>query len=104
MEVSMDYICYHQAEKRKQQWIGQLDILNVSGETFELEITGRGSCFHAIVGSHRSGNFICIPLHEVGSELASLSDIFWNRERLSRQMNHIDAATVAYALSQLADL
>lgn len=100
----MDYLCYHQTEKRKQQWTGHFDIHPITGEFFEVEITGRGSSFHAIVGSHSYGNFICIPCHEVGSELASLSDVFWNRERLSRQMNHIDAATIAYALSQLADL
>lgn len=100
----MDYICYHQTEKQKQQWTGHLNIHLISSETFEVEITGRGSCFHAIVGSHSYGNFICIPCLEVGSGLASLSDIFWNLEQLSRQMNHIDAVTVAYALSQLADL
>lgn len=100
----MDYICYHQTEKRKQQWTGHLNIYHISGEIFEVEITGRGSGFHAIVGSHRYGNFICIPCLEVGSGLASLSDVFWNLEQLSRQMNHIDAVTVAYALSQLADL
>lgn len=100
----MDYICYHQTEKRKQQWTGHLDIHHISDKIFELEITGRGSHFYAIVGNHSYGNFICIPCHEVGSELASLSDVFWNLERLSKQMNNIDAVTVAYALSLLADL
>lgn len=99
----MDYICYHQTNQCKQQWTGHLDICHISGEFFEVEITGRGSSFHAIVGSHSYGNFICIPNHEVGSELAPLSDVFWNLERLSTQMNDIDAATVAYALGQLAD-
>jgi len=100
----MDYICHHQTKERKQQWTGHLDSYRISGKILEVEITGRGSHFHAIVGSHSYGNFICIPSLGVGSELASLSDVFWNLERLSRQMNSIDAATVAYALSQLADL
>lgn len=102
----MDYICYDydQTKEPKQPWIGRLNLYGVSGAAYEVEIMGRGSSFHAIVGRHRYGNYICIPDHEVGSELSRLTDVFWNWERLSKQMNEVDAATVAHALNQLADL
>lgn len=100
----MDYICYYQKGKKKQSWIGQLKIINSSDDSYELEIQSRGWMFHVITGSHCWGNYICIPNHDVGSELASLSDVFWNRERLSRLIHPIDAATVAYGLSELSKI
>lgn len=40
-----------------------------------------------IVGSHEYGNYICIPNLNIGTELASLSDRFWNYERLKEYTN-----------------
>ena len=60
---------------------GEMEILR-SGGNLELDIKANGWMFHAIIGSHRDGNFLCIPNWDVGSELAGLDDGFWNEERL----------------------
>ena len=86
------------------QWEGRLEIIR-SGNPCEAEIDARGSHFHMIVGKHAYGNYICIPNWDIGTELAALSDTFWNEERLRNysKMKKVDACTVVTALKLLAD-
>lgn len=86
------------------QWEGTLEIIK-SGDPCEAELNARGSHFHLIVGRHGYGNYICIPNWDIGTELASLSDTFWNEERLRNytKMRKVDACTVVTALKILAD-
>ena len=64
-----------------RQWEGSLEILQ-RGNPCEAELCARGSRFHLIVGKHSYGNYLCIPNWDVGTELSSLTDLFWNEERL----------------------
>ena len=57
---------------------------------------------NAEAGKYMGGQYICIPDIGAGCPLSRLSDIFWNRERLSAHMNGADAATVAHALHALS--
>lgn len=82
----MEYVCVDQSGKQKKEWFGEIRLLQADGKNYEVEITGHGTYFHAIVGRHHYGNFICIPNHDVGCELSDYSDVFWNRERLSGQL------------------
>ena len=50
------------------------------------------------------GNYICIPNHDVGSELSGFRDLFWNTERLSGLIKKVDAVTVAHGLCHLEEL
>ncbi len=100
----MEYVCIYQSGKQEKKWPGELRLIQGDGKNYEVEITGRGSYFHAIIGRHHYGNFICIPNHDVGCELSDYSDVFWNRERLSGQLKKADAVTIAYALSHLKEL
>lgn len=86
------------------QWEGTLEIIK-SGDPCEAELDARGSHFHLIVGKHAYGNYICIPNWDIGTELAALSDTFWNEERLRNysKMKKVDACTVVTALKILAD-
>lgn len=86
------------------QWSGSLQLIR-SGEVYEANIIARGSFFHAIIGRHESGNFICIPNWNVGTELAALSDTFWNEERLRMysHMKKVDACSVCAALAALSE-
>lgn len=103
-EAAMDEI--HQYTAGTARMIDKVctSILHKEGHSCEVEITGRGTYFHAIVGRHCYGNFICIPNHDVGCELSDYSDVFWNRERLSSQLKKVDAVTVACALQHLEEL
>ena len=87
----------------KKSWIGEIAPIQLEREPYEVEITARGSYFHLLVGHHAYGNYICIPNWDVGTELASLSDSFWNLERLSStKLKKVDACSVAYALLELS--
>lgn len=100
----MEYLCIDQTGNRLKEWNGNIRLLRRGINSCELEINGRGSYFHAIVGRHSYGNFICIPNHNVGCELSDYSDVFWNKERLSEQLRKVDAVTVACALQYVKEL
>lgn len=100
----MEYQCTLIRGKRKERWNGEIRLLGVSGSCYEAEITGRGTYFHVIAGRHHYGNYICIPNHDVGSELSDYRDLFWNTERLSGLLKKVDAVTVASGLYHLEEL
>ena len=100
----MEYQCTLTRGKRKEHWQGEIRLIHYSGACYEAEITGRGTYFHVIAGKHRYGNYICIPNHDVGSELSQFRDLFWNTERLSGLIKKVDAVTVAHGLCHLEDL
>ena len=52
-----------------------------------------------IIGSHKFGNFACIPSRDIGCELATFEDVFWNSERLRRRLNRKDALTIAKGIA-----
>ncbi len=97
----MDFTCSHKSKKRTQTWSGTIKIINYSENHIEASMTGRGSYFHVITGPQINGNYICIPNYNVGSELSSYDDLFWNKEQLSGSMGIIDATTVATGLTYL---
>lgn len=87
----------------KSPWTGEIIPIQLKQEPYEVEVSARGSCFHLVIGHHAYGNFLCIPNWDIGTELASLSDSFWNLERLSStKLKKVDACSVAYALVELS--
>lgn len=100
----MEYQCTLTRGKRKERWNGEIRLIRHSCSCYEAEISGRGTYFHVIAGKHSYGNYICIPNHDVGSELSSYRDLFWNTERLSGLLKKVDAVTVASGLCHLEEL
>ena len=102
-EGRMEFVCTTPAEEgeREEKWLGEVVVKNHSMFMAELLIYGRYSCINAVIGKYMSGQYICIPDIDTGCPLSRLSDIFWNRERLSAHMNETDAATVAHALREI---
>lgn len=103
-EGRMEFVCTAPAEKGEdgQRWLGEVVVKSHSICMAELLIYGRDSCINAVIGKYMSGQYICIPDIDTGCPLSRLSDIFWNRERLSAHMNVTDAVTVAHALRALS--
>jgi len=62
-----------------QTWIAHVEILEDDGLFYEVKITGREHSFHAIIGAHTNGVFLCIPAWQFGCELDSIHDLFFNR-------------------------
>ena len=68
---------------RRQE--GVLDVGDVERRFrsyYRHDIEADGNWFHVIIGDHAYGKYICIPNWNIGTELAGLSDHFWNSERL----------------------
>ncbi len=87
----------------KKPWMGEINPIQLEHEPYEVEVSARGSYFHLLIGHHAYGNYICIPNWNVGTELASLSDSFWNLEQLSSTtLKKVDACSVTYALLELS--
>ena len=87
----------------KTSWKGAIRPIQLQQAPYEMEVTARGSSFHLIVGRHAYGNYVCSPDWDVGAELAALSDLFWNRERLGNtKLRKVDASSVACAIMELS--
>ncbi|MBO5292490.1 MAG: hypothetical protein J6B10_04835 [Lachnospiraceae bacterium] len=86
------------------KWSGTMEIIK-NGNPCEAEVSARGSRFYLITGKHAYGNYLCIPNWNIGTELADLSDCFWNEERLRHytRLKKADSCTVVTALKILAD-
>lgn len=100
----MTFKCIHRTKKRIQTWQGNIEIISCSGRHIEASITGKGTYFHVITGPHRYGKYICVPNHNLGSELASYEDYFWNKEKLSQIIGMTDATTIASGLTHLPEI
>lgn len=87
----------------ERRWRGELKVCGHGMYMAELIIYGRGSCMNVLIGKYRSGQYICIPDIDVGCPLSRLSDVFWNKQRLSAHMQEADAVTVTYALKALSE-
>lgn len=90
------------APLHEREWKGHVRIVVQTANTVELIIEGRGSYMDTVIGKYRIGLYLCIPEINVGCPISSMSDFFWNRDRLSEQMNQIDAITVAWALKAVS--
>lgn len=103
-EGCMEFVCSSPAEgkAREERWTGKVKVRSYSRDTAELIIYGRGSCIKAVVGKYMGGQYICISDLDTGCPLSRLSDLFWNKERLSAHMSEADAITVAPALRSLS--
>ena len=100
----MEFKCMHTTKKRTQTWQGTIELIRTSEGHIEAAITGRGSYLHIITGPQVNGKYICIPNYNVGSELSSYKDFFWNKEQLNRLLGVIDGTTVGTGLTYLPDI
>lgn len=93
---------YMDAEERMRS--GKISIVSrYDSRTVELDVQANGYFYHIITGKHQGGNYICVPNHYIGSELSSLDDYFWNKERLMRyaSVSENEATIIARALKAI---
>ena len=85
-------------------WSGTIRLLK-TGDPCEAEVAAQGNRFHLITGKHAYGNYVCIPDWNIGTELSSLTDTFWNTERLQNYsgLKKAEICTVVAALNAIAD-
>ena len=90
-------------DSNEKNWTGYICPLNISRN--EFDVTARGSTFHLLVGKHTYGNYLCIPNWRIGTEISSLLDCFWNRERLEQdypELSKVDIISIVKALEALS--
>ena len=101
--MEFDYTCRGTNYKKSGRWKGHIFLIK-SSDPYEAEVTARNSSFHIICGKHEYGSFICIPNWNIGTELAALSDRFWNYDRLTNNYPNLspaDAVSIVEALVKL---
>lgn len=83
-------------------WKGEIKRVQCRGSTIEMDVSGKGSAMHVIIGEYVCGRYLCIPDWGVSSPLAGMDDSFWNREQLERRIGRADAVTVSEAVRTLS--
>lgn len=104
LRMKLDYICTGN-DMKPIHWKGHINLLK-NTDPYELDVTARYSSFHIICRKHAYGCFLCIPNWNIGTELASLSDSFWNYERLTTyypELSSVDAISIVGALVKLSE-
>lgn len=94
----------YEANRNDLSWNCNLRLIKRNGSYYEAILEGRGSSFHVIAGPQIHGMFLCIPNWQIGCELASLKDTFWNSEQLRPHLNIIDTQTVVSGLACLPEI
>lgn len=103
--MELNYICTGTDNMKTKRWEGCIHLLKTSAP-YELEVTARHSSFHILCGKHAYGNYICILNWNIGTELAGLSDLFWNFKRLTTyypDLPPVDAISITCALVKLSE-
>jgi len=101
----MEFFCENTEAKyaRDRIWKGKIGQIWQHDGVIEMDVTGRGSAMHVIIGEYKYGKYLCMPEWGVGSPLAELDDNFWNREQLEKQIGRVDALTLSEALKTLSE-
>ena len=101
--MKIEYECQGSRGMKPRKWTGTVKVLN-NYPPYEMEINARGSYFHLIIGKHCYGNYMCLPNWNIGSEMASMTDTFWNWERLKDAgMKAVDAYSIVDAIKAMSE-
>ena len=99
----MDYKCDGPPGMEPRHWTGKIRLLKGT-DPYEVEASARGSEFHIICGSHRYGNYLCVPNWDIGMELSELDDILWNKGKHMQScpgLSAVDAISIADAIAAI---
>lgn len=83
-------------------WKGHVDLVRCRDGTIEMNVFGKGSAMHVILGGYEYGTYLCIPDWGIGRPLSRLDDIFWNQEQLERRIGRVDSITLSEALKVIS--
>jgi hypothetical protein len=96
----MEFECSLKINKDFENWKGKITYYNIEDDILEMHVESR-SYLHIILGRTQYGNFVCIPNYDAGCYLSTLSDFFWNSEKLSKLIGKIDGITAAAAIKYI---
>jgi len=99
--LPLPFHCRKKIGRKYEEWGGYVKNIINHGSHYEIYVESRSN-FVFIVGKYINGSFISIPSFGIGSDLSNYNDYFWNNERLSLFMSHVDASTIAEVLRVLS--
>ena len=77
---------------------------NNVGNVHHIGIDFNGNYYSVIFGQYVNGGFFSIPNWNIGGELATFNDVFWNTESIGRTLKSKRAAKViAMAIAEFAE-
>lgn len=99
----MEVRCYDEKKKRKEEkeWKVKIQRLNATNNGFEASILADNWLFHVVVGKFKYGYYLCVPNWNVGIELASYQDTFWNLEQLVKVMKRKNAISIVTSVKYI---
>jgi len=85
-----------------RRWKGKIEQILQHDGVIEMDVTGKGSAMHVIIGEYKYGRYLCMPDWGIGSPLGELDDRFWNWEQLEKRIGKVDALTLSEAIKTLS--
>lgn len=74
------------------------------GNVHHIGVEYKGNYYSIVFGEYVNGGFCSIPNWNVGCELSSFDDVFWNTERLEGSLKKDVAKTIALAISDFGKM
>ena len=71
---------------------------------YEFNVHATGGSFNVVLGHYIWGKYICIPNWNVGCDISTLADSFWNRNRLEEAgLSKNNATSITEALEKISE-
>lgn len=90
------------SDECQESWSGEIILLQDT-EPFQMIVNAHGYSFNIIFGHGICCNYLCIPNWNVGAELSSFDDKFWNKEsirRASADLSDIELNSIVDAIAE----
>lgn len=97
--------CYDKKaeSKNENEWIISIEIQKRTQTGFEAKIIDDLWMYYIIAEKFQHGHYLCIPNWNIGVELSSYKDLFWNLESLSKVMKRRSAFSIIYAIKHISE-
>ena len=87
--------------RNENEWIISIEIQRRTQTGFEAKIIDGAWMYYIVAEKFRYGYYLCIPNWNIGVELSSYKDVFWNLENLSKVMKRRSAFSIIYAIKYI---
>ncbi len=91
------------SDEYQETWEGEINLLQDT-DPFQMIVSAHGNVFNIIFGHGIYSNYLCIPNWNIGAELSSFDDRFWNREsirRASADLSDIELNSIVDAVAEV---
>ena len=78
--------------------------INLYHQPYEANVEANGNSYHILFGQHNAGWFLCVPNWQIGVELSTPDDLFWNTESLNHSgVDKNTSLILAYSVEQISN-